>query len=100
MKTIEIIDTESFQELLNKIEQINEKLNSLQKPEHDLNRWITNEEACKSLDVSSRTMQTYRDNGIISFSQIGSKIYYKWEDIENHLRSNYKRSFIKGRRSA
>ena len=36
---------------------------------------------CEYLGISKRTAQNYRDTGVIPFSQIGSKIYYRWSDV-------------------
>ncbi|WP_460672948.1 helix-turn-helix domain-containing protein [Larkinella ripae] len=35
-----------------------------------------NEDLCKLLSVSKRSLQNWRDEGLIEFSQIGHKIYY------------------------
>nr|WP_283242766.1 helix-turn-helix domain-containing protein [Marinifilum caeruleilacunae] len=56
-------------------------------------RWLDNQEVCQTLLISKRTLQTYRDNGTLPFSQIGSKIYYKSSDIQAHLDKNYIQSF-------
>ncbi|MFC2118081.1 helix-turn-helix domain-containing protein [Bacteroidota bacterium] len=53
------------------------------------NRWISTEQACKFLQVTSRTMQNYRDRGTISFSKVGSKLYFKLSDLEELLTKNY-----------
>ena len=34
------------------------------------------------LNISKRTLQTYRDNGTLPYSQINHKVYYKPEDVE------------------
>jgi DNA-binding transcriptional MerR regulator len=34
------------------------------------------------LHISKRTLQTYRDTGIIPCSRIGRKYYYKTSDVE------------------
>lgn len=49
--------------------------------------WLTLEEARQLLNVSPKTFQKYRDNGIIPFSQFGRKIYFKRKDIEDFLNS-------------
>lgn len=62
-----------------------EKLSHLVRKSLEENRpkaWIDNEEFCKQLSISKRTAQTYRDKKIISYSQIGSKVYYKSSDVE------------------
>jgi len=57
--------------------------------------WLNIDETCRFLKVSKRTLQTYRDNGKLSFSQIGGKIYFKASDIEDHLKKNYFKAFNK-----
>jgi len=56
-------------------------------------KWLDNQEVCQTLLISKRTLQTYRDNGTLAFSKIGSKIYYKVSDIEAHLNEHYVKSF-------
>ncbi len=51
--------------------------------------WLDNPEACKKLRVCTRTMQNYRDNGLLAFSQIGGKLFYKLSDIQKMLESHY-----------
>ncbi|EGF52413.1 hypothetical protein HMPREF9446_02999 [Bacteroides fluxus YIT 12057] len=50
---------------------------------HD--KWLDNCETCRLLNVSARTMQTYRDTGRLPYSQINGKIYYKAADVEVFL---------------
>lgn len=53
------------------------------------------DEVCRLLNVSARTMQTYRDTGKLPYSQINNKIYYKVSDVEtfmqNHVKNNSKK---------
>lgn len=51
--------------------------------------WVDIPGACKLLKVSPRTLQTYRDESRIGFSQIGSKIYFKLSDLEDFLTKHY-----------
>jgi excisionase family DNA binding protein len=51
--------------------------------------WLTGDELCKLLRVSKRTLQNYRDQRVIPFSQIGRKIYYKYSDINEYLELHY-----------
>jgi len=44
--------------------------------------WLDSQEVCLLLGFSKRTLQYYRSNGRLAYSQIGSKIYYKSSDIE------------------
>jgi len=51
-----------------------------------------NDEVCKILDCSPRTLQIYRDKGLISFSQIGQKIWYTAKDVTEFLERHRVRS--------
>jgi len=88
------IQSEAFQQILNKLDAINSKLNSEAKANNKLSeKWLTINQTCETLNVSRRTLQAYRDDGIISFSQYQGKIYFKAADIEAHLQKNYKPAF-------
>ncbi|MFZ2286793.1 MAG: helix-turn-helix domain-containing protein [Bacteroidales bacterium] len=63
-----------------------------------ISKWFSNSETCDFLGVTARTLQNYRDNGILPYSKIGSKIYYKISDLEGLLNSHYYTAFDKGRR--
>lgn len=48
-----------------------------------LQRWLDNQEVCEILGISKRPLQTYRNKGALSYTQIGHKIYYLPEDVES-----------------
>ena len=43
---------------------------------------MNNAEVCGLLQISQRTLQSYRDDGTLPYSQIGRKCYYKTSDVE------------------
>jgi excisionase family DNA binding protein len=53
------------------------------------NHWLSTKEAASTLGISIRTLQEYRNQGIIPFSQIGRIIRYRSEDIQEFLMRNY-----------
>ncbi|MBT9391789.1 helix-turn-helix domain-containing protein [Hymenobacter sp. NST-14] len=55
--------------------------------------WLDNKEAAALLKVCSRTMQNWRDEGLLGFSQVGSKIYYSREDIDRMLQKHRREPF-------
>lgn len=61
-------------------------------PNNQNEEWLDGKAVCHLLHISSRTLQTYRTTGLISYSQIGRKIYYKVSDIQDHLERNYVKS--------
>ena len=56
-------------------------------------RFLTDREVSARLKVSRRTLQDYRNNGIIAYYQLGGKILYKESDIERMLAANYREAF-------
>ena len=93
MNTIEL-NLPALESIKQQMEVISTKLEEIQNSNPLSKEWLTNSEASEFLSVTSRTMQNYRDNGVISFSQVGSKIYYKASDLEKHLESHYVKSFM------
>ncbi|MGI4872311.1 MAG: helix-turn-helix domain-containing protein [Janthinobacterium lividum] len=55
--------------------------------------WLDTNEAAALLKVSKRTMQAWRDEGLIGFSQVGRQIYYSREDIDHLLQRHYHEPF-------
>ncbi len=87
------LQSEAFQELVEKLEAINQRLTSKEKEPKD--KWLDNQELMQLLKISKRTAQHYRDSGLISFSQVGNKIYYKLSDVEQLLGAHYNKAFKK-----
>lgn len=51
--------------------------------------WLPEKEAMEVLDVSKSTIQNYRRDGLLPFSQHGKKIMYKYKDLNFFLIKNY-----------
>ncbi|MEQ8477613.1 helix-turn-helix domain-containing protein [Fulvivirga sp.] len=51
--------------------------------------WIDGQDVMQALHISKRTLQSLRDSGVLPYSRINGKFYYKVEDIETLLESNY-----------
>jgi hypothetical protein len=51
--------------------------------------WLDGTDTLKILKVSPRTLQSLRDAGVLPFSRINGKFYYKIGDIEKLLADNY-----------
>lgn len=50
--------------------------------EKKMSEWMDNQDVCRMLNISPRTLQTLRDNGTLAYSQINHKTYYRPEDVE------------------
>ena len=45
-------------------------------------RWLDNQEVCLILNISKRTLQTYKDKGMLPYSKLNRKNYYKFSDVQ------------------
>ena len=52
---------------------------------------IDNAQFMRLMGISQKTAQTWRDSGLVSYTQINNKIYYKIFDIKNLLDENYQK---------
>jgi len=51
-------------------------------------KWLKSVEVRKLLQISAGTLQNLRVNGTISYTRVGSLLYYKQEDIIKLLEAN------------
>lgn len=90
------VEGKTLQEMLDRLSAIEQRIEPKgESPEH---RWLDNQEFCQLLKISKRTAQNYRDQGLVTFSQIGSKVYYKLADVHALLESNRVAALRIGRR--
>ena len=75
----------SLDSMLNGIESIVKRY----KPHLNGERFLSNHEVSKKLNVSLRTLQEWRDTGLIPFIQIKGKIIYRQSDIDKLLQKHY-----------
>ncbi|WP_289226614.1 helix-turn-helix domain-containing protein [Phocaeicola sartorii] len=78
-----IIQKEAFEEMAAKFSRFTERVDELLAKQggKSLNGWMDNQEVCRQLNISPRTLQTLRDNGTLAYSQINHKMFYKPEDV-------------------
>lgn len=88
-----ILSSEQFDKLVEQVKTLNERVDKINKKDPLDDRWLDIQDVCELLHISKRTLQSYRDRGILPFSQIGAKIYYKASDIQKHLEKHYKPAF-------
>ncbi|WP_278686751.1 helix-turn-helix domain-containing protein [Alistipes finegoldii] len=56
---------------------------------------MDSQEVCQLLNITKRTLQSYRDKGVIAFSSVGGKFYYRQKDIDKYLRTRTQRKGVK-----
>ncbi len=53
--------------------------------------YLSGEQVCEMLHISKRTLQQYRDEGLIPFIKLERKILFRESDIIKLLDDNYKK---------
>lgn len=85
------IESAAFERIQRKLDEIQSGIDQRNKQPKE--SWLDNQEFMQLLKISKRTAQHYRDSGLISFSQVGNKIYYKLTDVEAMLEKHYRKAF-------
>ena len=80
---------EEFMRKLNRIEQNTAPGKS--KVNDDEPKYIDGQRMKKEFGISDRTLQTWRDKGIVPWCRFQRKIYYPWAEIKAMLESQMQR---------
>ncbi|OWP32580.1 DNA-binding protein [Porphyromonas gingivalis] len=87
-------ETPEMKQLISGIKDVNKRLREIAQTHRPLfggEIYLAGREVCERLFISPRTLQDYRDKGIIPYTQIAGKILYKLSDINRLLQENYRR---------
>lgn len=83
------IDTSAWEELKKSIEELALCITEHFGTKPELPNLLHNGDVCRILNISKRTLQHYRDKGIVPYTQIAGKILYRLSDINRLLQENY-----------
>jgi len=83
----------SFFSSLENLSKRVEKIRNDNKPSLEGERYYTDKELAVKLKVSRRSLQDYRNNGILPYTRIGGRILYRASDIERTLMDGYKEAY-------
>ena len=75
--------TTALDELLHQIADASEAYIAIFNEE----RWLDNQEVCLMLGITKRTLQSYKDKGLLPYSKLIRKNYYKFSDVQRLLTS-------------
>lgn len=82
-----ILTQEQFDIIVTRLDELKAEIKNISKPNNE--ELIDNAKFIQLMKISKRTLQAWRDEGKISFSQIGGKIYYKMKDVQELIDKNY-----------
>ena len=77
------IESKTFEQMKERFKDFSRQVKNLCEDNQNKEKWLGNDDVCSLLQISKRTLQSYRDNGVLPCSQIGRKCYYKVSDVEN-----------------
>ena len=60
----------------------------VQKETHELKKWLRGNEVRKLLSISTGTLYTLRQSGVLPFTKIGQTNYYDYDDIKKIFEQN------------
>ena len=83
-----------MKQLISGIKEVSKRLREIAQTHRPLfggEIYLTRREVCERLFISPRTLQDYRDKGIIPYTQIAGKILYRLSDINRLLQENYRK---------
>lgn len=93
---MEVYTNEDNQELLKTLKDVLsyiEHVMQTHKPLFNGERYLTSEELCSILKISRRSLQDYRNNGILPFIQLPGKILFRESDIKKVLEERFRPAY-------
>lgn len=52
-------------------------------------KWLDNQEVCLMMNITKRTLQTYKNKGLLPHSRLNRKNYYKLSDVLTLLEASH-----------
>ncbi|HBX46374.1 helix-turn-helix domain-containing protein [Limibacterium fermenti] len=91
------IEARTYEAMIKRFDSFTRKVESLCEQHRDvgLKTWLDNQDVCLMLGITKRTLQTYRERGLIPFSRIRHKVFYRPEDVEKLLQSSSHPSILR-----
>ncbi len=77
------IEARTFEAMMTQFELFAHKVNKLcdRHTSKGLEDWLDNQDVCLMLNISKCTLQGYRDNGMLPYTKISRKLYYRVKDV-------------------
>lgn len=84
---MKILTFEDLQEVLNELKKLRTLVSGLEQPRKK--EWVTESEAMEILNVSKSTIQKFRRDGLLDWSQYNNLISYKYSDLMKFFEDHY-----------
>ena len=82
------IEKNEYELMVDTIKNAVKEINNLVEERSVESEWVENGELSEMLGLTKRQMQGYRERGVLGYSIIGRKIYYKRAEVEKLIKQN------------
>lgn len=85
-------ETPEMKQLISGIRNLSKRVREIaqtHRPLFEGELYLTGREVCERLVLFPRTLQDYRNKGILPYTQIAGKILYRLSDLNHLLQENY-----------
>ena len=82
------IEKSEYEQLLGSIKKAATEIRAIAEECSINSEWIENGELAEMLGLSKRQLQGYRERGVLGFSTIGRKIYYRRDEVAKLIKNN------------
>lgn len=89
--TFQVFSQNQYDELLARLDELQKELSTKQKNPKEV--IYDSADLLRILNISKSTLQKMRDEGLIGFSQVQGKFYYRQSDINEMLDKHYQPPF-------
>ena len=89
---MELVQETNCRAMLDELSTLSDYIRTMRthyKPQMNGERYYTTEEVCQVLKITKRTLQQYRDDGVIPFIALPGKMLYRESDLRAVLEKNY-----------
>jgi ribonuclease D len=89
--TFNVITQDQYDKLLQRLDDLQKELSQKQRNPKEV--IYDSADVMQVLNISKSTLQRMRDEGLIGFSQVQNKFFYRQSDINEMLDKHYKPPF-------
>ena len=82
------IEKSDYEQLLSTIKKAVTEIRAIAEECSINSEWVENSELAEMLGLSKHQLQGYRERGVLGFSTIGRKIYYRRDDVARLIKNN------------
>ena len=82
------IEKAEYEQLFNSVKKMVADIRTIAEECTINSEWIENGELAEMLGLSKRQLQGYREHGVLGFSTIGRKIYYRRDEVARLIKNN------------